>query len=94
MCSLASYGELDLHKKYLIHPYEKWFICTRYMNVFGFYEHIHIHNFEEAASRSLSASLIVISTRYLLMGKSRKFYLNYSKTEITYDNKRHFKSNM
>jgi hypothetical protein len=67
MCPLASYGELDLHKKYLIHPYEKWFIFITYMNVFEFYAHIHIHNLEEASSRYLSASLIVIATRYLLM---------------------------
>jgi len=62
MCPLANYGELDVHIKYLIHPYEKWFILTKYMNVFGFYVHIHIHNLEEASSRHLSATLIVIST--------------------------------
>jgi hypothetical protein len=48
MCPLASDGKSDLHKKYLIHPYEKWIIFTRYMNVFGFYANIHIHNLEDA----------------------------------------------
>jgi len=73
MCPLASYGELDLRKKYLIHPYEKWFIFTRYVNVFGFYAHIHIHNLEEASSRYLSASLIVMAARYLLMESRQNF---------------------
>jgi len=67
MCPLASYGELDLQNKYFLHPYEKWVIFTRYMNVFGFYAHIHIHNLEEASSRYLSTSLIAIANRYLLM---------------------------
>jgi hypothetical protein len=53
------------------------------MNVFVFYSHIHIHNLEEAVSRFLSASPNATSTRYLLLGKSTKFYLNVSKTEIT-----------
>jgi len=48
MCPLASDGKSDLHKKYLIHLYEKWIIFTRYMNVFGFYANIHIHNLEDA----------------------------------------------
>ena len=43
------------------------------MNVFGFYAHINIHNLEEEISHYLSASLIVIATRYLLMESRQNF---------------------
>jgi hypothetical protein len=82
MCPLASYGELDLQNKYLLHPYEKWIIFTRYMNVFGFYVHIHTHNLEEASFRYLSTSLIVIAKRYLLMESRQNFNQIFSKLEF------------
>jgi hypothetical protein len=82
MCPLASYGELDLQYKYLLHPYEKWVIFTRYTNVFGFYAHINLHNLEEASSRYLSVALIVMATRYLCMKSRQNFNQISSKLEL------------